>query len=156
MNQVELKKRYPKAKRWVLLKLMPWAFTLTAIVVAFEITLVEIYQLDISISIYLIAIACAIFLMRAFYLLCFFRTYDYQIIGNELIVTRGVIIKVPVGIPLSKINAIHISRTLGELLLGLVSLKIVVPGDLEPGLATLPGFSKSVAEKLKAFVFENN
>ncbi len=157
MTDTNLTKQYPLSARWVLLKILPWFLLLFASLYAvygFQSSF-EGMSLD-AIYIKVFYIGIILIILRLLYLILFFSTITYAIKGDELYIVRGILFKKPVGVPITKINAIHIQRSVPEILFRLATLVIVVPGDIPTSLLSISGFSRANAEKLKAFIFTKN
>ena len=57
--------------------------------------------------------------IRLLYAELFRRTYQYQIRGLNLVITKGIFLKETVKIPVSRITEVYLKRTFGDFLLGL-------------------------------------
>lgn len=157
MNDENLRKRFPLSKRWVLSKIIPWI--VGVLLVLYLVSLAdakinsEISRMVFLGSFYLALVVLAVGLA---YFLLFYLTLEYEIIGDEVILTRGILVKRSVGIPISKINAIYTTRSLPEIIWGLATFELAVPGNMPRELTRMPGFSKSGADALKKYILDNN
>lgn len=157
MKEENLKKLFPLSQRWVMQRVILCITILLSILFC-------VYKLDQelmihdSVSIYrkIFFYGISISLIFIAYSILYLSTYEYRVVGDELIIKRGVLIKKPVGIPLSKINAIHIRRKIHEIIFGLATVVIVVPGDIHTELSSISGMSLKNAEQFKAHLFSKN
>ena len=157
MNDEDLKVRFPQSKLWLVKKTAFWVFLFVlALLVVYQISSAfsrSTSQLIFNVTFYS---GLVVLLIRISYLYLYMRAYQYKVIGNEIIITRGVIMKTPVGIPISKINAIHIRRNLIDYVLGTATVVIIIPGDLPSKLANIEGFSNRSAGRFKSYIFDRN
>jgi uncharacterized membrane protein YdbT with pleckstrin-like domain len=157
MSEENLRNRFPLSYRWIILKIAPWFFGVLLLLVAAEQILLSVTDISSDSFLFtLLFLGSLVIILRVIYLGLFLSTLNYSIVGDEFYIVRGVFFKKPVGVPIGKINAIHIQRTVPEILFGLATLVVVVPGDVPINLLSISGFSRPTAEALKAYIFSKN
>lgn len=157
MNDEDLKIRFPLSKFWLVKKT---AF----LAIMFVAALFVVYQIGFAFSedtsqlIFNLTFYCGVvvLIIRISYLYLYMRAYEYKVVGDEILITRGVIMKTPVGIPISKIHAIHIRRNLIDYILGTATAVIILPGDMPLRLASIEGLSNKSANNFKSYIFQIN
>ena len=157
MNEENLKEKFPISVRWIYQRVILSFLILFGLL--FSIFKLEEAGIILDASSHYRSVSFYGFVVLAIFLLysIFYRSrYEYKIIGDEIIICRGVFIKKPVGIPLSKINAIHIKRKLHEIIFGISTVVIVVPGDISTDLSSIAGLGLKDAEAFKADIFTKN
>lgn len=157
MSEDSLRKRFPLAYRWIALNILPWFIGVLIVLFVADQILLRIADAPLdTILLNLLYLCGFLILLRLIYLVLFFSTVTYSLVGDEFYIVRGVLFKKPVGIPVGKINAIHIQRSLPEILFRLATVVIVVPGEIPLSLLSISGFSRPTAEALKAYIFSKN
>lgn len=157
MSDENLKNRYPLSYRWIVLKILPWLFGVLLVLFAAELILLSVTDMSTdTFLINLLYLGSLLIILRLIYLGLFLSTVTYSIVGDEFYIVRGVLFRKPVGVPIGKINAIHIQRSVPEILFGLATVVVVVPGDIPISLLSISGFSRPTAEALKAYIFSKN
>lgn len=157
MIDEDLKTRFPLSKLWLVKKN-------ALLTVMFALSLFVVYQFGPSLGegnsrIFFAVVSLSgllVLFARISYLYLYMRAYQYRVVGDEILISRGVIMKTPVGIPISKINAIHIHRNLMDYILGTANIVIVVPGNLSIKLCRIEGLSKKSATNFKSYIFGVN
>jgi uncharacterized membrane protein YdbT with pleckstrin-like domain len=157
MNEEILTKTYPISIRWIIKRAFLYLIILFSILLGIY-ELEHLLELQNAQDLYRLTIFSGLALSSLWlgYLFLYIWTYQYKIAGDEFIITRGVIFKTPVGVPISKINAIHIKRKIHDIIFGLATVIIVVPGDIPTNLTSIAGLSLKNAEGLKAYIFTKN
>ena len=133
---IDLKKAYPMAIRWPIMRTMSY-FYLVLIVVFLIWGLDKIIIHAISDeSVLLIWERVMVFFILAsisywlFQLILHWlrkRSYDYKIIGNHFHISKGILLKKRASFPLSQITDIYVERTFRGALFGLYMLNISTP-----------------------------
>jgi uncharacterized membrane protein YdbT with pleckstrin-like domain len=158
MNKdVDLKTLFPVSVRWILKNisiLVIGLFCILYCLYLFEFTFDPLVINNIYRNVFYFG--SFVIIVRTIYLFIFVKYLEYKIVGDEIVISKGIIIKKPIGIPLGKINAIQIKRKFHDFLFGLSSVVIIVPGNEDIALATISGFSKNKALELKAYILKVN
>jgi len=83
-----------------------------------------------------------------------FYYYKFYITGNDLVIKKGFISKKTITLPINRIQAVHIDRSVLHQLLNVASLKVDTAGS-EKTEATIEAISVPKAESLKSFLLDS-
>jgi membrane protein YdbS with pleckstrin-like domain len=150
---------YPITKRWILKETI--VILLLAIILNLAMYSIKIEYFYFNPEAWLtfyssLIIWSVIILSRVFYLIIVRKNFSYEIIGDELKITRGFIFKEEIEYPLNKITAIQLKRNLIDFIFGISALVIIVPGDIPFALSRIPGLSVKSAVDLRRYLLDRN
>lgn len=156
---VELRREYPIAKRFILMRLAPWLVVLFALWIGFYTfdTLFapvgtgaaeEVWQVLCG-SVMLTGVVLVI--LRFIYELVYYKLYRYGLELDHLVIAKGVLWRTRASFPLTKITDIYVEQTPLELVFGLATLQVTTPAAVT-NFGGIEGLSSSRAVQLQQYL----
>ena len=158
-NSTQLHHVYPITKRWILKETA--IIILLAVVLTWSMYSIKIEYFYFNPEAWLtfyssLIIWSIIILFRVFYLLIVRKNFKYEIIDDEVKITRGFIIKQEIEYPINKIMAIQLKQSLLDFIFRISSLVIIVPGDVPHSLSRIPGLSVKSSTEMRRYLLDRN
>lgn len=165
-EDVALKKKYPRAFRSVLRRIVPWLIVYIGIVCIFfiidsvclsspplspeesAITSAAVFRALFAVILRTGLIVCV---LKAIYELLYYLTYYYAIEAGHIVISKGVILKSRGSIPFNKISDISLERKLLDFVFVLYNIRFLTMTNT-PQISGISGLSTNTAVALQDYL----
>lgn len=156
---VELRREYPIARRFVLMRVAPWLIIFIAIWIGLQTfdtifgsygsgPAEEVWQMLCASVLLTVAVLVGI---RLIYELVYFKLYRYGLELEHLVIAKGVLWRTRASFPLTKITDIYVEQTPLELLFGLATLQVTTPAAVT-NFGGIEGLSTARSVQLQQYL----
>ena len=158
-KKFELLQHYPMSWRYIVRSNLGWLLVFATVLI-FYILLwggeaEQIAKSDLALKkAVVLAGTGAVLLVRLLYAELYRRTYSYRIEDNNLVISRGILIKEAVTIPLLRVTEVYKKRTFRDFLLGLAYLSVSTATETSSRFAKIEGLSLAAASGLQRTILE--
>jgi membrane protein YdbS with pleckstrin-like domain len=150
---------YPITKRWIMkqtLLLLSAACLINFVLYSVKIEFFSFHP-EAWLTFYSsLLIWTVILIFRIIFLVTIRKNFSYEIVDDELKITRGFLFKEEIEYPLKNITAIQLKRSFADFLFHTASLVIIVPGNIPIALSRIPGLSVKSAADLRRYLLDRN
>lgn len=158
---MNLSKLFPISWRATLKKLYPWITLCVSLLVARGTLSIWAQYFDLNHDtqdlinnslIVCIFLTLAVTVLKGAYHELFRRSCKYVVDGNQLFISKGILLKEQGSFPLSRITDLYMQRSLGDLIFGLCTLQFSTPTQYSAHFARIEGLGNETAAALQSYL----